>query len=161
MSSAVSELTNGIATPALHRAVGERGARVGAVSRGDRRRRRDVGNQNGGMSVNLRPVSELTGGIATPAIHRAADLDAHATEKVTHRARFENPSIARSPAARPRRARRDRFLSHRRSRARVRRRRARDATRRRKLKTQRRAPRPSPSRRPVDASCLTRKMLEI
>ena len=105
-SSAVSELTVVISTPALHRAVGERGARVAAMSRGDRRRRRDVGNQNGGMSLNRRPVAELTVGIITPAIHLAADLDAHATEQVTHRARFENPSIARSPAARPRRARR-------------------------------------------------------
>jgi hypothetical protein len=58
------------------------------------------------MSLNLRPVSELTVVIDTPAIHRAADLDAHARVTVTHRARFENPSIARSPAARPRRARR-------------------------------------------------------
>ena len=77
-----------------------------AVSRGDRRRRRDVDNLDGGMSLNLRPVSELTVVIDTPAIHRAADLDAHARVTVTHRARFENPSIARSPAARPRRARR-------------------------------------------------------
>jgi hypothetical protein len=104
--SAVSELTVDIATPALHRAVGERGARGAAVSRGDRRRRRDVGNQNGGMSLNRRPVADLTVAIITPAIHLAADLDAHATVRVTHRARFENPSIARSPAARPRRARR-------------------------------------------------------
>jgi hypothetical protein len=58
------------------------------------------------MSINRRPVSELTVVIVTPAIHRAADLDAHASEKVTHRARFETPSIARAPAARPRRARR-------------------------------------------------------
>ena len=79
-----------------------------AVSRGDLRRRRDVGNQNGGMSLNRRPVAELTVVIITPAIHLAADLDAHATEHDTHRARFENPiaRVFRSPAARPRRARR-------------------------------------------------------